>query len=82
MRALTPILAISLAAGAASIASAGDTNTSAAPAGNADTRYCMKIEAMTGTKIEAVRCWTRAEWEEQGVDLDKEWPREGVRVID
>jgi len=51
-----------------------------APAGNADTRYCMRIE-LTGNLIEPVRCWTRDEWAEQGVDVDKEWAKEGIRVI-
>jgi uncharacterized protein YjhX (UPF0386 family) len=41
----------------------------------------MRIEAMTGSRIEEVRCWTRAEWAEQEVDVDKDWPKEGVRVI-
>ena len=51
-----------------------------APTGNADTRYCMRI-TLTGNVLEPVRCWTRAEWAEQGVDVDREWPREGIRVI-
>ena len=52
-----------------------------APAGTAETRYCMKIEAVTGTRLETIECWTRAEWAEQDVDVDKDWPKEGVRVI-
>ncbi|HVF36566.1 MAG TPA: hypothetical protein VNA29_01320 [Sphingomicrobium sp.] len=36
---------------------------------------------LTGHLIEPVRCWTREEWAEQGVDVDKEWRREGLRVI-
>ena len=52
-----------------------------APAGTPDTRYCMRIEAITGSRLEEVKCWTRDEWAEQGVDVDAEWPREGVRVI-
>ena len=52
-----------------------------APAGTPQTEYCMHVEPVTGSRIEAVRCWTRAEWAEQGVDVDKDWPREGVRVI-
>lgn len=54
---------------------------STAPPGTAETRYCMRIEAITGSRIETVRCWTRAEWAEQDVDVDQEWAREGVRVI-
>jgi hypothetical protein len=41
----------------------------------------MRVEASTGTLIESVICWTRAEWAEQGVDVDKDWDKEGVAVI-
>jgi hypothetical protein len=40
------------------------------------------VEPVTGTLVERVRCWTRAQWAEQGVDVDKEWAREGVTVIE
>jgi hypothetical protein len=40
----------------------------------------MRIE-LTGNIAEPVRCWTRAEWAEQGVDVDQEWQAEGVGVI-
>ena len=53
----------------------------AAPAGTADTKYCMRVEAVTGTRLETVQCWTRQEWAEQGVDVDKDWAKEGVAVI-
>lgn len=52
-----------------------------APAGTPTTRYCMYVEAATGTRIELLECWTRAEWSENGVDVDQDWPREGVSVI-
>lgn len=52
-----------------------------APPGGPDTRYCMRVE-LTGTRIEPVKCWTREKWATQGVDVDKEWPKEGVRVIE
>jgi len=52
-----------------------------APAGSAETRYCMRIEALTGSRIERVKCWTREQWWAQGVDVDKDWPSEGVRVL-
>jgi hypothetical protein len=51
-----------------------------APAAGPEARYCMRIE-ITGSRIERVRCWTREEWAEQEVDIDKEWARDGVRVI-
>jgi hypothetical protein len=52
-----------------------------APAGTPDTRYCMHVDPNTGSLVETTECWTRAEWAEQGVDVDKEWAREGVRVL-
>ena len=52
-----------------------------APAAGPDARYCMRVEAHTGTRVERVHCWTRRRWAEEGVDLDKEWAREGVTVI-
>ena len=53
----------------------------AAPAASPDARYCLRIEAVTGTRLEKVRCWTRQEWAEQDVDVDREWAKEGVAVI-
>jgi hypothetical protein len=52
-----------------------------APAGTPDTRYCMRVDAITGSRIETVQCWTRAEWTDQGVNVDEDWAKEGVRVI-
>ena len=52
-----------------------------APAGGPDTRYCMKVEPFTGSRVERTLCMTRSEWERQGVDIDADWPEEGVRVI-
>ena len=52
----------------------------AAPPGTAETRYCMRVEPVTGSRIETIECWTRAQWAEQGVDVDAEWAKEGVAV--
>ena len=52
-----------------------------APPADANARYCMRIEAVTGSRLEQIRCWTRQEWADQGVDVDKEWSREGVAVL-
>lgn len=46
-----------------------------------DTRYCLRIEALTGTRIQKVECWTRRQWAEQDVDVDREWAKEGVAVL-
>jgi hypothetical protein len=51
-----------------------------APAAGPDARYCLRIE-ITGSRLDKVRCWTREKWAEQEVDVDKEWAREGVRII-
>ena len=55
--------------------------TTAAPPGTPETKYCMHIEAITGSRIEKVKCWTRAEWAERDVDVDQDWAKEGVRTI-
>ena len=60
--------------------SLAEAQSEPAPAGTAATRYCMRIE-LTGNIVEPVRCWTRDQWAEQGVDVDEEWAREGIRVI-
>ena len=77
-------IALSLAAllAATASAAAADAPASAAPAGTAETRYCMKVEAVTGTRHERTECWTRAEWSAQGVEVDRDWAEEGVRTID
>lgn len=75
------LLALSLAATATPLAAAGDDRMGPAPAGTADTEYCMRIEAVTGTRLERVQCWTRAAWADQGVDVDHDWGAEGVRTI-
>lgn len=43
-------------------------------------RYCLRVEPVTGSLIQSVMCKTREEWVALGVDLDKEWPKEGVGV--
>ena len=51
-----------------------------APAAGPNARYCMRVAPATGSLVEVVRCWTRDQWSEQGVDVDEEWAREGVSV--
>ena len=51
-----------------------------APAGTPATRYCMKVDPNTGSLIETIECWTREEWADQGVDVDREWTKNGVKV--
>jgi hypothetical protein len=69
-------------ASSAATASVQDPDpTVGAPAGTPETRYCMRIEAITGSRLEELKCWTRAEWAEHDVDVDEEWAREGVRTV-
>ncbi len=77
------LLALTLIASPVSAAGqdAVQTVPAVAPAGTPQTKYCMYIEAITGSRLEEVKCWTRAEWAEQGVDVDQDWPKEGVRTI-
>jgi len=77
------LAALGLIAAASPLAASNPQGTPAqgSPAGTAETLYCMRIEAITGSRIEKLKCWTREEWADQGVDLDKEWAKEGVRVI-
>ncbi len=58
-----------------------EPNPTAAPSASADARYCLRVEPFTGSLVETVQCWTRAEWADQGVDVDKEWAKEGVEVL-
>jgi hypothetical protein len=69
-------------ASSAATASVQDPDpTMGTPAGTPETRYCMRIEAITGSRLEELKCWTRAEWAEHDVDVDEEWAREGVRTV-
>jgi hypothetical protein len=39
------------------------------------------MEPITGTRFGGIRCETREEWARLELDIDEEWPREGVRII-
>ena len=74
------ILAVGLMMAASPLSAQPEVTPPTAPPGTPTTKYCMRIEAVTGTRIETVECWTREQWAEQGVDVDKDWPKEGVAV--
>ena len=57
------------------------TPATIAPTESPDTRFCLRVEPFTGTRLETIQCWTRREWKDQGVDVDKEWPKEGVKIL-
>ena len=72
-------LVIALASLAASPAVAAVQDpTSPTPVANARGEYCLKVAPVTGSNVETVRCWTREEWADQDVDVDKEWAENGV----
>lgn len=60
----------------------GRDSMTGAPAAGPDARYCLRVAADTGSLVERIRCWTREQWVGQGVDVDKEWAREGVKIIE
>jgi hypothetical protein len=78
-KALIAALGMILAASPLSASTPDEMPTNPAPAGGPDTRYCMRIE-LTGNIVEPVRCWTREQWAEQGIDVDKVWATEGIAV--
>lgn len=61
---------------------AGRDYIAGAPEAGPDARYCLRVEPVTGTRVERIRCWTRERWAGLGVDVDRQWAREGVRVIE
>jgi len=56
------------------------SSMSQAPAGTPQTKYCMRVDPITGSLVQTVQCWTREEWAEQGVDVDREWAKNGINV--
>ena len=57
------------------------TRGEGAPPASADSRYCLRVDPITGSKMETIRCETRDGWAQLGVDVDKEWSQNGVRII-
>jgi hypothetical protein len=54
---------------------------SIAPQGTPETRYCLRVDALIGSRVETIQCRTRAEWAELQLDVDQEWAENGVRTI-
>lgn len=77
---LAVALSMIVAVTPASATSPEPTPTSGAPAASPGARYCLRVEPITGSLMQTVMCRTREQWAELGVDLDKEWPKEGVEV--
>ena len=59
----------------------GNAGAAGAPTGGPDTRYCLRVDPPTGSRIETIQCRTRDEWAGLDVDVDQEWAANGVRVL-
>jgi hypothetical protein len=82
LKRLVVTFSLTVVAASPALAQAADRDAVAgAPAAGPDARYCLRVEPLTGTLTERVRCWTRDQWDEQGVDVDKAWAKDGVNVI-
>ena len=52
-----------------------------APQGGPNAEYCLRVEAVTGSRLETVLCLTRQQWAALEIDVDAEWAKgEGVAV--
>ena len=56
---LAVVLSAVVSTSAAASTQSADTTT--APAGGPETRYCMRVEPQTGSRLESIECWTREE---------------------
>lgn len=57
------------------------TPTTPAPPGTPETRYCLRVDPLPGSRMETVLCKTRGEWAALEIDVDQEWAENGVKVI-
>ena len=74
-------VAASMIAATSALSAQPDSMPMSAPSASPDSRYCLRVAPVTGSLVETVQCWTRAEWWDQDVDVDKEWAKEGVEVL-
>ena len=51
-----------------------------APPGGPETRYCLRVDPLPGSKIETIQCKTREQWAMLEIDVDQEWAQNGVRT--
>jgi hypothetical protein len=80
-----PILfALSMAVAASPLAASQPepSRVAVAPEAPPEARYCLRVDPITGSRMETVQCRTREEWAGLEVDVDQEWADNGVRVIE
>ena len=75
------ILLSTISASLALQPAAAEPTPTAAPAGGPETRYCLRVDPVTGSRMETIQCRTRDDWAALEVDVDQEWAENGVRVI-
>jgi len=61
------LLSLILAAAPAAAADPAKSTTAAQD----QTKYCIEMEASTGSRINKMECRTKAEWAQLGVDVDE-----------
>jgi hypothetical protein len=54
---------------------------SSAPLGTPETRYCLRVDPLIGSRVATIQCMTRDEWAGLEIDVDQEWAENGVRTI-
>jgi hypothetical protein len=52
-----------------------------APAAPPTALYCLRVDPITGTRMETIQCRTREEWAALEIDVDREWADNGVKIV-
>lgn len=75
------LIAFSLIAATSQEPPANTAPAVTAPAGGPETRYCLRVDPLAGSRIETIQCKTRDEWAALEIDVDQEWAENGVKTI-
>jgi hypothetical protein len=75
------VIALLVAASPVSATNFDSPPPAGAPPGGPATLYCMHVDPITGSNVQTIQCWTRDEWADQGVDVDRDWAKNGVRTL-
>ena len=78
---LIAVLGIIVAASPVAASQPDLTPATGAPPGTPATRYCLRVEPSPAAASRRSNAGPANEWADQGVDVDKEWAKEGVRVL-
>ena len=72
------IVALGLIVAASPVSAAVHEPLTGPPVANAEGKICLRVAPVTGSLLETIQCWTREQWADQDVDVDKEWVENGV----